>query len=114
MSRKFPHALFALIITISLTGSLSATTYYIAANGSDSNSGTSKSSPWLHAPGINGCAALCGSTNPKAGDQIIFRGGDTWGTSNFNVWGLNWSGSSGSPIYIGVDQSWFSGSSWSR
>lgn len=95
-----------------------ATTYYIAANGSDANSGTSKSSPWLHAPGMQGCSGTCAATTPRAGDQFILRGGDVWHTSSGTPIGLPWSwrqsGTSGSPIYIGVDQTWYAGSSWSR
>src|ERR1700758_4405351 len=62
--------------------SASATTYYIAANGSDSNNGTSKSTAWLHAPGMPACSAVCASTTPKAGDRFVFRGGDTWHRNN--------------------------------
>jgi hypothetical protein len=29
-------------------------------------------------------------------------------------WNFTWGGSNGNPIYIGVDQTWFSGTSWSR
>jgi hypothetical protein len=116
----------------------SATTYYIAANGSDSNSGTSKTTPWLHAPGMTNCSGTCASTAPQPGDSFIFRGGDTWHYGNSGLtpfvggtsphWNWNWAGSSSncqldgsagavtktSCIYIGVDQSWFGGSSWAR
>jgi hypothetical protein len=111
-----------------------AGTYYIAANGSDANNGTSKATPWLHAPGMPNCTGNCASRTPVAGDQIIFRGGDTWhfgSSSAFPYVGGQWNiGFSGSPancdpsdtpnairsscIYIGVDSTWFSGSSWTR
>ncbi|MGB8832577.1 MAG: hypothetical protein WCC95_10540 [Candidatus Sulfotelmatobacter sp.] len=111
-----------LMLSLTMAGSASATTYYIAANGSDTNSGTSKTSPWLHAPGMKTCVNTCGSVSPKPGDQFIFRGGDTWHWGNSsaspyvgsNGWNWNWSGSSGSAIYIGVDQTWYSGGSWAR
>ena len=69
-----------------------------------------------------GCSATCASTTPKAGDQFIFRGGDTWHFGNSSVltyvgsggWGWSWSGTSASPIYIGVDQTWYAGGSWAR
>jgi hypothetical protein len=133
--RSLGLALFAALLS---AGSASATTYYIGANGSDSNNGTSKSSPWLHAPGMTGCSGTCGSTTPQPGDSFIFRGGDTWHYGNSNLspfvggtsphWNWNWGGSSAncnldasagpivksSCIYIGVDQTWFSGSSWTR
>jgi hypothetical protein len=44
---------------------------------------------------------------------FILRGGDTWSSSNFGAtW--KWSGTTTNPIYIGVDQAWYSGSAWSR
>lgn len=90
-----------------------AATYYIAASGSDSNNGTSKATPWAHLPGMPNCTANCAAENPKPGDNFIFRGGDTWSGSSLGiVW--NWSGTSTSTIYIGVDKTWYSGSSWAR
>ncbi len=98
--------------------SASAGTYYIAADGLDSNSGTSKTSPWLHAPGMAGCSGNCASYRPVAGDQFLFRGGDTWHYSTGSPIGLpwtwTWSGSSGNNIYIGVDPTWYSGGSFAR
>jgi hypothetical protein len=105
--------------------------YYIAANGSDSNSGTSEASPWQHAPGMPNCAS--GSTchiTPVAGEGFIFRGGDTWhyftgspqvglpsgwptGASAY-AWDFHWSGNSSAEIYIGVDQSWSASTPWTR
>lgn len=118
-------ALFALVVGVA---SSSATTYYIAASGSDSNNGTAKSTPWLHAPGMAGCAGTCGSVTPKPGDSFILRGGDTWHTSTGSPVGMPWnwqwsgsssgcnvkSGSTATCIYVGVDTSWFAGGSWSR
>lgn len=98
----------------------SATTYYVAAIGADTNNGTTKTTPWLHAPGMTNCASTCASTTPAAGDSVIFRGGDTWhfGTNTAPYvgamfgWNWTWSGTSGSRIYVGVDQTWFTGGSW--
>jgi len=100
-------------------------TYYVAATGSDSNNGTSKTTPWLHGPGMPNCAANCAAHTPVAGDQYVFRGGDTWHFGNQNAspytggtWTWSWNGASGNPIYVGVDQSWYNsavcGSSWCR
>ena len=90
MSRLFPQALIAIILGIFLSANASATTYYVAANGSDSNNGTSKSTPWAHLPGM---ATWTGSQNPTAGDTFILRGCDTWNNANFPIkW--SWSGSS--------------------
>jgi len=107
-----------IIISLMAAPAASAATYYIAASGLDSSSGASKTAPWLHAPGMTGCSSNCASYTPQAGDQFIFRGGDTWHTSTGSPIGLpwtwSWSGSSGNPIYIGVDQTWYSGGSWTR
>jgi hypothetical protein len=109
----------AILVTCFLSaGSAFAGTYYVAADGSDSNSGTSKTSPWLHGPGMTGCSGNCASYTPVAGDQFLFRGGDTWHYSTGSPIGLpwtwKWSGNSSIGIYIGVDQTWYSGSSFTR
>lgn len=104
--------------------------YYVAANGSDSNSGTSESSPWLHAPQMPNCSGSCAAVQNQSngippGTGIILRGGDTWhfgnsaaspntgGTWNFNS-GQTPAGTITNPLYIGVDQTWFSGGTWAR
>jgi hypothetical protein len=90
--------------------------YVSKANGSDSNSGTSESSPWAHLPGMPSCSGNCSSIDPSAGEGFILRGGDTWVSSDLGV-NWNWSGTISNPIYIGVDQTWFNsscGSSWCR
>jgi hypothetical protein len=101
--------------------------FYIAANGSDSYSGTCETAkgsctgPWQHAPGMPSCTGNCASHTPVAGDQFIFRGGDTWHFGNSTAspytggtWTWQWNGVSGNNIYIGVDPNWYSGSSWAR
>ena len=59
-----------------------ATTYYISAIGADTNNGTTKTTSWLHAPGMTNCSNTCASTTPQPGDSFIFRGGDTWHFGN--------------------------------
>ena len=107
--------------------------YFVAANGSDSNNGTSETTPFLHAPGMSNCLTNCSQSLLKAGVGIIFRGGDTWhfGNSSATPYAGIWAGtcigtqktglclhdvlaSSSSPVYYGVDKNWYSGSSWSR
>lgn len=78
--RLLPLAIF--VTCIIANGSAFGSTYFIAANGSDSNNGSSKTTPWLHAPGMPNCTGKCASTTPKPGDQFIFRGGDTWHFGN--------------------------------
>jgi glucuronoarabinoxylan endo-1,4-beta-xylanase len=98
--------------------------YYASAAGSDSNSGTSESSPFLHAPGMSACSGTCASTHPTGATGIILRGGDTWHFGNSAAspyvgagnpgWNVTWSGSSGAPIYWGYDPTWYSGGSFTR
>lgn len=96
---------------------LSATsTHYISTStvgASDSNNGTSKATPWLHTPGMTGCASNCASYVPVAGDNFILKGGDTWLSASLGI-NWQWSGTTGQRIYIGVDQTWFNGASWVR
>jgi len=119
-----------------------ATTYYVCAatgspcNASDANAGTSKTATWFHAPGMSTATGLAASTTIQHGDSIIFRGGDTWHFGNSgltpfagyqnNAWNFTSSGTSTtcnvhpaayvvtSCIYIGVDQTWYTGGSWTR
>jgi len=104
-------------ITASIVPVAQAATYYISKSaGSDSKiaaQAQSKSTPWAHLPGMQSCTANCASYTPQPGDSFILRGGDTWVASDLGI-GWNWSGTSSSPIYIGVDQTWFTGSSWTR
>lgn len=91
--------------------------YISKSQGSNSNSGTSESSPWASLPGMKSCSGSCSSYTPSAGDAFIMRGGDSWTSGDLGVtW--NWGGSgSTSQIYIGVDKSWYNstcGSSWCR
>src|SRR5579863_2798372 len=92
-------SVLALLGVLFAAGNVSATTYYVAADGSDSNDGTSKTTPWQHAPGMTTCSSMCASTTPKAGDSIILRGADTWSSSSF-PWTWKWSGSSGNPVQV--------------
>ena len=119
--------LVLLFAAILIAHSASATTYYIDyANGSDSNNGTSKTTPWQHAPGMTGCAANCAGYFKfgRAGDQIILKGCVTWPIA---VMPWSWytndglpSGTAANPIYIGVDKTWWDSSvagcssSWNR
>ena len=123
-----------LLVLAICSHSVFAATYYISANGSDSNNGTSNTSPWLHAPGMTGCSSNCqnkaygqnGFNIPSPGDRFILRGGDTWyWTGNGAADGVShavglpwvfgwdpvhsavWDGSSSSHIYIGVDHTWW-------
>jgi|SRR5579872_608805 len=46
--------------------------YFISSNGSDSNSGTSSSTPWQHVPGTALCSAVCASIGePQDNDDFV-------------------------------------------
>jgi hypothetical protein len=90
--------------------------------GVDTNAGTSEAAPLQHLPGMVGCASNCAAITPAAGEGFILKGGVTW-TKAALRWSWNWSGTgtTSSPgctgsgcIYVGVDPSWYSGSSWAR
>ncbi len=87
--------------------------YIDFVNGLDTNAGTSEAAPWKHAPGMQGCSNACSSNTPTGGVGFIFKGGVTWDYTT-QLWTWSWSGSSGSPIYLGYDPGWYAGSSWSR
>jgi len=122
------------LVTLSSLGITNC--YYISAAGADTNSGTTEASPWLHSPGMQNCAGNCAAVSVTGGEGFIFRGGDTWhfGNSSLSPYagvvsacdfnksssaGLcfgnaAFTGSSSSPVYVGVDLTWYSGSSWAR
>src|ERR1700677_889713 len=105
----------------------SAATYYVstgttACGGSacsNSNNGTSKTTAWVSAPGMQNCTSICNSATLNAGDSVIFEGCDTWGTAALS-WPLKYGGTSGNPIYYGVDKTWYDttvsgcASAWTR
>lgn len=105
--------LFAIIVSLPAFGA----TYYVSiGSGSDANTSTqaqSKSTPWAHAPGMHCATGTAASFSPAAGDSIIVKGGETYGNSCF-MWQLPTNGTSGSPIYVGVDKTWYAGGSWAR
>jgi hypothetical protein len=107
------------LVTLSSLGVTSC--FYASVAGADTNSGTTESSPWLHAPGMMGCTANCAlidngsgnSGNAPPGVGIILRGGDVWHSSSL-PWTWRSAGTSSKPDYLGVDKTWYSGSSWTR
>jgi hypothetical protein len=120
---NYPNASGALVTL----ASLGVTSCYYASSlsgASDSNSGTSESSPWLHIPGMPTCTATCGtvqSAGVPAGTGIIIEGGSTYHFGNSSATpyagggGINftWSGTSSHYTYIGVDLGWPS-TGWTR
>lgn len=99
--------------------SASATTYYIDySNGSNSNNGTSKTTPWKTHPYMNhssGCDGASGPSYPThvAGDQFIFKGNVTWPAACFTM-NVTVGGTSIAQDYYGVDVTWYAGASFAR
>ena len=78
------------ILTAPAAHATTGITYYISTGGSDSNSGTSSSSPWRSLAKVN-------ATTFQPGDRILFQTGGTW---TGQLWPKG-SGTSGSPITVG-------------
>jgi hypothetical protein len=104
-----PSNPFGSLVTLSSLG-VTSCYYFSKSAGSDSANGTSESAPQQHLPGMTD---YTGSITPAAGQGFILKGGDTWVAADLGVVWL-WGGTSASPIYIGVDPTWYSGSSWTR
>ncbi len=105
---RFVFFLFFFLVSPSL---LFAATYYIDwVGGSDANNGTAKTTPWKRHAYMNG---FIGSYSHSGGDQFIFKGGVTWPNSCFPI-SMGAGGSVGNNDYYGVDQTWYTGGSWSR
>ena len=111
--------------------------YYIAANGTDTNTGADESHPWLRAPGMPNCSNTCAGVTSGTGNiGFIFRGGDTWhfgnsgaspytgGTWDIYNWGIYgysnlvsncvYEGTQSGCWYFGVDKTWHTGATWAR
>lgn len=104
-------------VTLSSIGVTSC--YYASASGVDTATGTDETHPWLHLPGMTGCANNCSSVSVTAGEGFIIQGGTTYhfsgrGTPVGLPWAWGSNGTGANPIYLGVDQTWFSGGSWTR
>ncbi|HVY36073.1 MAG TPA: Ig-like domain-containing protein, partial [Candidatus Paceibacterota bacterium] len=79
------------VLVFSSTTHAAGTIYYVAANGSDANSGTSPSAPWQTLTKVN-------STSFAPGDQILFNRGDTF----YGFFVPKNSGTSSAPITYGA------------
>lgn len=83
---------FVLVAFFMLLSSITqATTYYVATDGSDTNAGTTLSTPFKT------IAKACGISTLAAGDQIVVRGGTYATTTSIT---LSKSGTEGAPISL--------------
>jgi hypothetical protein len=89
----------------------SAATYYIDwTGGNDSNNGTSTATPWKRHPYM---ATEAVTYTHAAGDRFIFKGGETWPASCFNMDISAWGTSANWDVYTS-DPAWYSGGSFTR
>jgi hypothetical protein len=90
----FATCLFALsgmlLVTVK-SASAAGTTYYVSPTGSDSNNGTSTSTPWKTITHVN-------SVHFNAGDTILFKGGSSFSGELYFAPGE--SGTAASPITV--------------
>lgn len=70
-STAIPMRLPLSVLLLSCSLSLSATTYYVSANGNDLYTGTSATTPWKTVSRLR-------TASFTSGDQVLFRRGDTW------------------------------------
>jgi len=87
MKNFYRTYLFLIFLLFTFSISLAQNTYYIAANGNDTNDGLSTSAPFKTIEKLN-------TINLSAGDQVLFRKGDTFSGQI----AITKSGSSANPI----------------
>src|SRR6185437_8745166 len=113
-------ALLLIAIGLLSVPSFGATYYVSKSSGLDTHTSTqaqTKATAWQHLPGMASCSSNCASYTPVAGDAFILMGCDVWVPTDLPVeW--QWSGASGNPITVTVDQTWYNTtncpSAWNR
>jgi len=124
MVRHIYLIVFAVVVVFIGSAALPASaqtgrTFYIDYdNGSNSNNGTSKTTPWKTHPYMQTGVSCTGSGAAPAyahlaGDRFIFKGGVTWPSSCFRLY-VTAGGNPITPDYYGVDNTWYAGGSWAR
>jgi hypothetical protein len=96
---KFSSLFFFLLF---ITGIASATDYYVSTSGSNSNNGTSASTPWQT---LSKVQSVCNAGTINPGDRILFKRGDSFtGTISIgSIWGNHAkSGTAANPITFGA------------
>ncbi len=122
-ARRAAKTLLAVLaLLLFAAGAARANTYYIdSASGSNSNNGTSESTPWKSAPDMYHSSGCDGGVAPtythQNGDRFVFKGGSTWGAACFD-WEISHGGAAGAQDYYGVclstdsDSPCYGGASW--
>lgn len=101
---------FFLFLLLSIASIAHSATYYIDYTAADNSAnGTTKSTPWKRCPGMVG---FTGSYSHSAGDVFVFKGGVTWPASVLPLT-IGYSGMAGNTDAYTVDQTWYSGASYS-
>lgn len=101
--------LIAILFFLSVICGVSANTnYYIDyTNGLDTNNGTSKSTPWKHAPGMVNCSNNCASyTGAGGGDSWVLKGCVTW-PATVLPWAPSYQSEIAAVNVGGLDQTWW-------
>lgn len=103
---KLKYAILFLGLLIAGRAQAQRTFYISYSSGSNSNAGTSQASPWKTHPYMPSGASCTGSGSApaythQAGDQFIFKGGDTWPSACFPI-NVGASGTSSAHDYYGV------------
>jgi len=99
-----------LLLLLSFASVAHSATYYVDYTAADdSASRTTKSTPWKRCPGMVG---FSGSYSHTAGDVFVFKGGVTWPASVLPLI-IGYSGAAGHTDTYTVDQTWYSGASYS-
>ena len=103
--------LVMLVVFFLFAGCASATTYYISySSGSNTNNGTSKSTPWKTHPYMQATAGCTGngsapSYSHSAGDQFVFKQGESWPNACFDMV-IQAGGAAGNPDMYTFDPTW--------
>lgn len=88
-----------------------AVTYYVDfVSGSDTNNGTSTSTPWKRVKGMKGVTGTAANAPISGGDTIIFKGGVTWTAS----WPWTFVGGTSSMVTYTTNHSWFTGGAFTQ
>lgn len=101
----------ASFIFLTASNAFCATHYIDCLSGLDSNNGTSQSTPWKHAPGMQG---FSGTYSHSAGDHFVFKGGVVCPISYLPLVVPNGGSAGNVDMWGGLDQTWFTGGAWTR